>query len=178
MSLDSELSKIKSAGADCVVVWLTPQDTARFAQEARNEGATFKILGNDEINADDTFSKLAGSAAQGAVGASITTELEQGPELKEFEDRYQKEFGVEATPFSTATYDAVFMLKQVIEEKKSTDSADIRDGMEEVTGFEGLQGTLGFDEQEHATLTRKQLTLVEYDGSEWKPLAKQPKGAE
>jgi ABC-type branched-subunit amino acid transport system substrate-binding protein len=178
VSLDSELSKIKSSGADCVVVWLTPQDTARFAQEARNEGAEFKILGNDEINADETFSKLAGSAAKGAVGASITAELEPSPQRKEFEKEYEAQFNETATPFATATYDAVMMLAQVMEEKKSTDSEAIREGLNEVSGFEGLQGTIGFTEQDHATITRKQLTLVEYDGSEWKPLPKQPAGGE
>ena len=116
----------------------------RFAQEARNEGANFTILGNDEINADETFSKLAGSAAKGAVGASITTELEQGPALVEFEEEYKSQFGVDSTPFATATYDAVNMLAQVIEEH-GTDTEAIRDGMEEVSGFEGLTGTLGFD---------------------------------
>lgn len=178
VSLDSELAKIKSTGADCVVVWLTPQDTARFAQEARNEGAKFKILGNDEINADETFSKLAGSAAKGAVGASITTELEEGPELREFKKEYKSQFGSESTPFATATYDAVFMLKQVMEEAESTDSEAIRDGMEKVSGFKGLTGTLSFSPEDHATITRKQLTLVEFNGNEWKPLPKQPAGGE
>lgn len=177
VSLDSELSKIKSAGADCVVVWLTPQDTARFAQEARNEGAEFKLLGNDEINADETFSKLAGSAAKGAVGASISTELEQGPELTAFEKEYEAEFGTPSTPFATATYDAVNMLAQLMDEKKSTDTNPIREGLQEVSGFKGLTGTLGFDEQEDATITRKQLTLVEYDGKESKPLPKRRRAA-
>jgi branched-chain amino acid transport system substrate-binding protein len=176
VSLDSELSKIKSAGADCVVVWLTPQDTARFAQEARNTGATFTLLGNDEINADETFAKLAGSAADGAVGASITTELEQGPELQKFEKEYKEKFGLDSTPFATATWDAVHMLAQVMEDAESTDPSEIRDGLEQVKDFEGLTGTLSFSPQDHATITRSQLTLVQYDGAskEWKELPKQP----
>jgi len=178
VSLDSELSKINDAGADCVVVWLTPQDTARFAQEARNKGTDLTILGNDTMNADDTFSKLAGPAAKGAIGASITTELEPGPELQEFIDEYEAKFGLAPNPFGIATRDAIYMLKQVIEEAESTEPDAIRDTMEEVQDFQGLTGDLSFSPQEHATITRGQLTLVEFDGKEWKPLAKQPGGGE
>jgi ABC-type branched-subunit amino acid transport system substrate-binding protein len=178
VSLDNELQKIKSANADCVVVWLTPQDTARFAQTARNQGATFKILGNDEINADDTFAKLAKSAADEAIGASLTTWVESDPELKKFQDDYRQRFGLEATPFASASRDAVYMLKQVIEDIGSTDPEKLRDGIESVSDFSGVNGSFSFSPQDHATITRDQLTLVQYDGKsqEWKPLDKQPSG--
>ena len=60
VSLTNEINKIKDSGADCVVVWLTPQDTARFAQTLKSTGVKLKVLGNDEINADNTFASLAG----------------------------------------------------------------------------------------------------------------------
>ena len=37
VGLTNEINKIKSAGADCVVVWLTPQDTARFMQTLKTQ---------------------------------------------------------------------------------------------------------------------------------------------
>ena len=61
VGLTNEINKIKGAGADCVVVWLTPQDTARFVQTLKTSGTKLTVLGNDEINADNTFSSLAGA---------------------------------------------------------------------------------------------------------------------
>ena len=51
---------IKAAGIKCVDVWLTPQDQAAFAQDLHSAGYNAIVFGNDETNADDTFSKLAG----------------------------------------------------------------------------------------------------------------------
>ena len=42
VGLTNEINKIKGAGADCVVVWLTPQDTARFAQTLKSTGIKLK----------------------------------------------------------------------------------------------------------------------------------------
>ena len=55
VGLTNEINKIKSAKADCVVVWLTPQDTARFSQTLKTTGTKLTVLGNDEINADNTL---------------------------------------------------------------------------------------------------------------------------
>ena len=47
-SLDAEIGSIKSSGADCVDVWLTPQDEAAFVNEMHSLGDSFTVLGNDE----------------------------------------------------------------------------------------------------------------------------------
>ena len=75
VGLTNEIAKIKASKASCVVVWLTPQDTARFVQTIKSNGVKLTVLGNDEINADTTFSGLAGRAANGAIGAELTTQL-------------------------------------------------------------------------------------------------------
>ena len=72
VGLTNEIDKIKSSHASCVVVWLTPQDTARFMDTIKSSGVNVTILGNDEIDADTTFSGLAGSAGNGAIGAELS----------------------------------------------------------------------------------------------------------
>jgi branched-chain amino acid transport system substrate-binding protein len=173
VGLSSELNKIKSAGADCVVVWLTPQDTAAFVQAMHSAGDTFTILGNDEINADNTFSNLAASQADGAIGAVITSQLTPSAALKDFEKRYQAEFHVAATPFAEATYDSVKMLAQVIKgDGGKTDPKSLQAGLNSVKNFPGLTGTLTLSPMKHATIDESQLTAVKYDASKkrWVPL--------
>jgi branched-chain amino acid transport system substrate-binding protein len=172
VGLTSELDKIKASGADCVVVWLTPQDTAAFVQTMHSAGDDFTIIGNDEINADDTFSKLAGKQADGAIGATLTTQLSPSAELKAFRARYQKQFNVASTPFAEATYDSIQMLADVIKKQGSTDPDALQKGFNSVSGFHGLTGDLSLSESKHATIDASMLTTVKYDASkgEWAPL--------
>jgi len=171
VGLTTEINKIRASGAKCVVVWLTPQDTARFVQTIKSSGVNLTVLGNDEINADPTFSSLAGSAANGAIGAELTTQLHPTAALSTFYSRYQTRFHIAATPFAVANYDAVMMLGSVIKKEGSTNAAKLKAGLNSVTNYQGLQGTVSFSPQNHATVTQKQLTLVKYDaGSKtWKP---------
>ena len=153
-------------------MWLTPQDTARFMQTLKTSGVKLTVLGNDEINADPTFSSLAKSAGDGAIGASLTTQLHPTAALTSFMKRYKAQFHIAATPFAVANYDAIMMLGQVIKKVRSTDPNKLKDGLNAVKNYHGLQGTVSFSKQNHATITEKQLTLVKYDAAKnaWLPL--------
>jgi ABC-type branched-subunit amino acid transport system substrate-binding protein len=172
VGLTNEINKIKNAGADCVVVWLTPQDTARFAQTLKTSGVKLTLLGNDEINADNTFASLAGDAADGAIGAMLNTELHPTSALLSFKKRYKAKFHLDATPFAVANYDAITLLGQVIKKVGSTSASKLQTGLNSVHNYHGLQGTISFSPQNHATITQKQLTLVRYDAASktWKPI--------
>jgi branched-chain amino acid transport system substrate-binding protein len=172
VGLTNEINKIKSAGADCVVVWLTPQDTARFMQTLKSTGVKLTVLGNDEINADPTFSSLAKAAGNGAIGAELKTQLNPTKALTSFQKRYKARFHIASTAFAVANYDAIMMLGQVIRSTKSTDPNKLKDGLNSVKNYHGLQGTVSFSKQNHATLTEKQLTLVKYNAAKnkWLPL--------
>ncbi|CDX60603.1 exported hypothetical protein [Mesorhizobium plurifarium] len=158
-----EVNAIKAAGIKCVDVWLTPQDQAAFVQDLHSIGYDAIVYGNDETNADDTYSKLAGDLADGTITAMLTTELHPGPELLAFKDAYKKKFNVDATPFSAGAYDSIKMLAQVIKDVKSTKPEDLQKGFNAVQGFKGMTGTIGFNEQSHITITAEQVTLVKYD---------------
>ncbi|CDX36192.1 exported hypothetical protein [Mesorhizobium plurifarium] len=158
-----EVNAIKAAGIKCVDVWLTPQDQAAFVQDLHSIGYDAIVYGNDETNADDTYSKLAGDLADGTITAMLTTELHPSPELLAFKDAYKKKFNVDATPFSAGAYDSIKMLAQVIKDVKSTKPEDLQKGFNAVQGFKGMTGTIGFTEQSHITITAEQVTLVKYD---------------
>lgn len=172
VGLTSEINKIKAAGADCVDVWLTPQDQAAFVQAAHDQGANFTILGNDETDSDTTYSGLAKGLANGTISALLTTEVHPSAALTSFRQKYQSEFGTPSTPFAEATYDSIMMLKQAIESAKSTSPAAVQNAFNHISGFPGLTGTLSFTAQKHTTINADQLTLVKYDAAtqQWVPI--------
>lgn len=172
VQLNTELNKIKSSGARCVVVWLTPQDTAAFVQALHSAGDKLTVIGNDEINADNTFSKLAGSQANGTIGAMLSSTLRPSRALKAFDKAYKKQFGIAATPFAAASYDSILVLAQVMKKAHSTSPAAIQKGLNGVSNFHGLIGTFSFSKQNHATITASELTQVKYNAAKgaWLPL--------
>ena len=88
-ALMPQATAIKATGIKCVDVWLTPQDQAAFVQDLHSLGYEATVFGNDETNADDTFTKLAGDLANGTITATLTSGLHPSPELQAFRDEYK-----------------------------------------------------------------------------------------
>lgn len=162
-ALMPQATAIKDKGIKCVDVWLTPQDQAAFVQDLHSLGYEATVFGNDETNADDTFSKLAGDLADGMITAALTSGLHPSPELVAFREEYKKKFNLESTPFAETSYDSIMMLKQVIENAKSTEPEALQKEFNRTSGFKGITGDLGFTEKDHITITADQVTLVKYD---------------
>ena len=101
----------------------------------------------------------------------LTTELRPTKALLDFRKRYKAQFHLDATPFAVANYDAIMLLGQVIKKAGSTDPNKLKDGLNSVKGYKGLQGTVSFSEQNHATVVESNLTLTRYDAKSktWKP---------
>jgi ABC-type branched-subunit amino acid transport system substrate-binding protein len=175
VNLDAEIQKIVDSGADCVEVWLTPGDEAAFMQEIASLGIDdLTVLGNDVTNADATFTDLAGEQGDGMISALLTSDVYPNDRLTEWIGQYKEKFdGLEPGPFAELSYDAVYILKQVIEEADGkTDPESIRAGLNKLTDFDGLTGSLSFTEQIHTTINKEQLTMVQWSVADqaWNPI--------
>lgn len=171
-TMDSEIAKIKASGAQCVDVWLTPQDQATFVNEMHNLGDSFTVMGNDETSADATFAGLAKANANGMISAELTAAYAPSPTVKAFAAAYLKQFKVATTPFAELSYDAVFMLAQAITAGQSTTPLSIQTQLNKITNYAGLTGKLTFTQQIHVTINAPQLTTVQYSTSAkaWEPV--------
>lgn len=158
-----QINAIKAAGVKCVDVWLTPQDQAAFTQDVHQLGYGVIQYGNDETNADDTYTSLAGAQANGMISAVLTSDLHPSAEMQAFRNEYKKKFNLDATPFAETSYDSIMMLAQVITKAKSVKPAALQKEFNATQGFKGITGDLGFTPQSHITITPAQLTLVKYD---------------
>ncbi len=174
VTLKAEIDKIVSSGADCAVIWLTPQDMASFLQEADSLGVSLRVYGNDTANSDNTFSDLAKAQGDGMISADITARLFPSERALKFRAEYKKRFNAEPGPFAESTYDAVYMLKKAIEAGKSADPKSIKEQLEKITDFDGFGGKLTFTPDIHTVINADQLSLVRFDGAtlKWEPVKK------
>jgi branched-chain amino acid transport system substrate-binding protein len=102
-----EVNAVKAAGIKCLDAWLTPQDQAAFVQDLHSAGYNAAVFGNDETNADDTFSKLAGDLADGTISAVLTSDLHPSPELTPLREEYKRRFNIDPTPFAETSFDSI-----------------------------------------------------------------------
>jgi len=166
--LAPDLAAVKDSGADCVEVWLSPPDQAAFAQILKTSGEHLLVLGESDTCSDNTFSNLAGPAADGVVCAFITAELHPNDLYKEFAAAYRKKYNEEPTQSAEVSYQAVMTLAHVIEQTKSTDHAVLRDAYEKLSGVPGIDGEVIFSPTRHASFTEQELTMVKYDAAKKK----------
>ena len=172
VTLKAEIDKITSSGADCAVIWLTPQDMASFLQEADSLGVKLRVYGNDTANSDNTFSDLAKAQGDGMISADITARLFPSDKALKFREAYKAKYNMEPGPFAEATYDAVYMVKQAIEAGKSAKGTSIKQQLEKIKDYDGFGGKLTFTPEIHTVINADQLTLVQFDGStlKWEPM--------
>jgi hypothetical protein len=163
--LAPDLEAVKSSGADCVEVWLSPPDQAAFVQMLKTSGEHLTVLGESDTCSDNTFSNLAGPAADGVVCAFITAEFHPNDLYKDFADAYRKKYNEEPTQSAEVSYQAVMTLAHVIEQTKSTDHAVLRDAYEKLAGVPGIDGSVIFSPTRHASFTEEELTLVKCDAA-------------
>lgn len=173
VSLTNEIDKIKSSGASCVDVWLTPQDEAAFDEAVHTLGYHFTVFGNDESYATDTYLQLAGKLANGTLSAMVTTQLHPTAAFKTFAKLYDAMWKQQPGIYQAATWDALMMVAKAIREKHSTSPSAIQEALNNMRNYPGAEGTIGFTAENHQTIGPSQLTLVRYNAGAkaWQPVA-------
>jgi ABC-type branched-subunit amino acid transport system substrate-binding protein len=168
VDVQNEITKIKATGASCVDVWLTPQDTAAFLQEASTLGDRFTVFSNDEVYATSTFVQLAGKLANGVITAEQVTGLKPNAATKLFTQQFNAKFHPAPgynTTYAQGTYDSIMMVAKAIKTAGSTRATAIQSGLNHMTNYLGATGVITFTPMQHQSMTAKTLTLVKYDGT-------------
>jgi branched-chain amino acid transport system substrate-binding protein len=172
VSLTTDMSKIKESGADCVEVWLTPQDQAAFVTEMHHLGDAFTVLGNDNMTQLEVFQELAGKYADGALAPQLTSVVEETPEIEKFDKEFEAKKGIPASVNAYGAYMGTMILAKAIEMGKSTEPAKIQESLDKLKNFKGLMGTISYSPELHTAIQAGQLTMVEWEaaGEKWVPV--------
>ena len=165
-ALMPQATAIKAAGIKCVDVWLTPQDQAAFVQDLHSLGYEATVFGNDETNADDTYTNLAGDLAErhDHRGADLRPASEPGAAGLPGRVRQEVQCRLDA------------LRRDQLRQHHDAGPGDhegqfdrgrrtLQKEFNNTSNFKGITGNLGFTEQEHITITPDQITLVKYDAA-------------
>ena len=148
----AQLTKIKAT--DCQVLF-TPQyysEVPLIVEQAQDLGITLPIVGSDSWG-DPQLLELCGDACEGFFYSTHYAASGATGATKEFIDKFQARHGEIPSDVGALTWDSMQIVAQAI---KNCDSLGgsleenrtcVRDGMAAIQDFEGITGTMTFDEQ-------------------------------
>jgi branched-chain amino acid transport system substrate-binding protein len=170
-----QLTRIKAAGAEAVLVW---NATPASAIVAKN----FKQLGLDALQIQSTafvsprLVGLAGDAAEGIILTGYKLPIldhipDSDPQkeiMAEFLEGYTKRYGREPNPFGALVHDAFTALVKVMG-TAGPDRARIRDGLENLRNHMGANGIYNTSPTDHNGYAVESLQMLVVEGGKFRP---------
>ncbi|MCD2257175.1 ABC transporter substrate-binding protein [Agrilactobacillus fermenti] len=142
------LTKLKNKKFDALFVPGYYSEAGLIIRQAREMGLNQPIIGADGF-ADPKLVKIAGKKA--ATNVYYTTHFDpKAPASSKVDDYlklYKSTYHEDAATFDALSYDAVYMIKQAIEDEKSTNSVKVADGLAKLKNFKGVTGTITMDKK-------------------------------
>jgi len=142
-----QLTKAKNANSDLIYFCSLSEDGALAIKQARELGIKAQLMGTDEMG-NDQFFKVSGGAIEGAY--IYWTEGPKKQKSLEYEQRYQKKYGVESIAIDKGGYDSLNIIANALEKAGTvTDTSKIRDALAK-TDYEGIRQRFSFSDNGQA----------------------------
>jgi branched-chain amino acid transport system substrate-binding protein len=126
--------------------------------------------------ASKKFIEIAGKASEGvrvvAPPVVVAEKLDDSfPNKKvalEYKKEFEKTFGLKVSSFGGHAYDALFAIVEAIKKTHSKDPKKIRDAIENMKNFVGVDGVVNMSPQDHMGLdTKTGMIMLEIRNGDW-----------
>jgi len=170
--MTAQVQEAKAAGADVLLVWGIGPELAAIANSLDRVGWKVDIIGGWTLSMA-AFINNAGKNGNGATSPLTFIEGDPGSaKATAFVGEYHKKFNENPIAVAVAAaqgYDSLYLLKQAIEQARSTDGDKIRLALENLQQpFVGVTGSYSkpFDSKNHEAVTADQMKMgVVKDGT-------------
>lgn len=161
------LEKITESGAQAIVCWATPSQTAMVARTRADLGIKHPLFAGPQV-ASKRFIQLAGSAAEGilipverfTVFQQISDAHPQKDKIRTYVRDYAARFKKDASASGGYALDAINLIMNAIETGRSFAPTDIRDSLENIRGFVGVGGIYDFAPGDHSGTDWRSFEMV------------------
>ncbi|QKV52682.1 ABC transporter substrate-binding protein [Comamonas antarctica] len=164
--ITSQLSKIKAAGADTVIVYGLADGTAQVLRSMEKINYLPTTLGAWG-NLSSLFPKMTGAKlSEHLIMAASTTE-DTNAKTRALGERVRKNFPTLTTfPCAAQSYDSVMLLAAAMKQANSTDGAKVAAALENLQGVEGVIKTYNkpFTKTMHEGLNVNDFYLARWKG--------------
>lgn len=161
----TQLTKIKNSGAEALYAPTFSPEMIVMLKQMTELGMSDWIIFGGDASTDEVVAQSVGKIAENVILAEGVDN--QDEIAKQFEAKYITTYGKEHQTYAKEAYDAAKLVAQAIK-AVGTNSADVRDYLYAVEGYQGASGTVTFDEKGEMTekavglYTFRDGKLVEY----------------
>ena len=142
----SQLTAIRRAGVQAIVIPGYYTDVGQIASQARELGLEVPLVGGDGWDSPKLL-EIGGANLNGSFFANHYFVGEDRPAVKNFVEKFQAEYGTLPDSVNALSYDAMHILADAIRRAGSLDRAAIRDQIATTKDYQGVSGviTMGAD---------------------------------
>lgn len=142
----AQLTKIKNMNPDLILCSALYNEGSVILDQARKMGIDVPVVGGNGFNSPEVI-KIAGDASNGLIVATPWFGKRDDEKVKKFVEAYKAEYGMEPDQFAAQAYDALYLVAEAVKNAGEADRDAIRDAMAEIRDFNGVLGTMSFDEE-------------------------------
>jgi branched-chain amino acid transport system substrate-binding protein len=136
--MTAQLTKIKTSGADIILLWGRPGDVAIVLKQRKALGIELPVIGNPSTVAATTVANLTPEESDGAYGiGGMLPQVGTNQKALAFAKDVLERTKVPPDNFGVGYRDAMYMVRDVIE-KVGCDHAKIRDSLRALKDWQGL----------------------------------------
>jgi branched-chain amino acid transport system substrate-binding protein len=125
--------------------------------------------------ASKEFIKLAGDAANGVrlpaaallVANTLPANDPQKHVVLSYTHEYEARYHQDVSTFGGHAYDGLMLITQAMKNAGTTDKAKVRDGLEQIHGFWGIDGEFNFSPTDHMGLSLGAFRMLEIQNGNW-----------
>lgn len=142
----SQLTKIKSSGADCLFLPIYYTEVGYISEQAATVGVSLPYFGCDGW--DGVIDQLQGDTTniEGATFLTPFVATSEDEKVKAFVATYQEQYGETPDQFAADAYDGVYAIKAAIEQTGGDISNEALIAAMTEIEVDGLTGHMTFDE--------------------------------
>ncbi len=157
-----QLSKIKDANPDMILMPYYYKEVALSANQARELGIDAVLIGGDGWPSD----QLMSMAADAIEGSFVVNHLDfNDPDVKPLQDAYKAKYNLPMELNGYMAHDAFLLLQAAIEDAKSTDPVKITESLSKVT-VQGVTGTIKISPDDHNPVG-KEAAIVKIESADY-----------
>ena len=142
----AQLTKIKNLKPDLILASALYNEGAVILDQARKMGIDVPVVGGNGFNSPEVIT-IAGEAANGLIVATPWYAQKDDEKVKSFVEKYEEAYGMEPDQFAAQAYDGLYLIAEAVKNAGVADRDEIRDALAEIQDFEGVLGTMSFDEE-------------------------------
>lgn len=159
------LTKIKGKDFDVIYIPGYYTEAGLIIKQAREMGIEQPIIGADGFG-DEKLVETAGTSNVNNVyyTGHFSTKAPATDKVEPFVKAFEEKYGTQPSSFNALAYDAVYMIKQAIEDQGKATPAAINKGLAELKDFEGVTGKITMDDEHNPVKSAVVLGLT--DGKE------------